>query len=310
MTTATVKKATKKVPVQDKPELQSCLIDKTVKLKFIPKNTNRLTNNISESTAFTGTSRSIILPKDARTGRYIKVLSFEEQAFLEEKLGVNLDVSRIENNYWDKVRITLRKDDRELDNNFVELDLSDPHMYIQWKVLLAAQEVANSATEQFMPYQLFFIEDDEVDDVRRYSIEEDMDRATEFKLKLKGNRTAIYDFLRVYAMSDKSLKIGRKDSIEYMYSKLGSLIREPRSLQKVLKVIDQKAKDEAAYHITLMIVDAIQIGEIVHTNKGFEAVNGTYIGADMNEAVTFFKNPSNKGLQNKIRQQIDLQLIK
>ncbi len=314
MSTQTVKKPVKKATTNKVTEGASdasplsCLVDKKIRLKLIPNNRSKITNNISESTAFTHTSRSIILPKEGRTGRYINPLNNEELDYLQSRLEVNLDPSKEKDNYWDKIRVTLRKDDPELDKNYVELDLSDPHMYLMYKVLLAAPEVANSATEDFLPHQVFFIEDNEVDDTRRYNMEEDLDRAGEFKVKLKGNRVGLFNFLRVYSMSNKNVKVSRSDTVEFMYSKLGTLIRDPRTLRKVLSLIDTKESDEAAYNINLMVLDGIEIGEITNTSSGFQAANGTYLGSDLNEAITFFKNPANVSLKNRIRKQIDLQL--
>lgn len=77
-------------------------------------------------------TRTYVVPM-LRSGQLKDVLTKEEKAFLESYLGLEdnaLSVYNIENNFWKKFKVTVRKDGESL-------DLSDGMDYIRYKVLLA-----------------------------------------------------------------------------------------------------------------------------------------------------------------------------
>lgn len=71
-----------------------------------------------------------VTPIDARTNRFKDILSEEERNYLEATLGRSLSIYDREDNYWETKQVILGKET-------IELDLSDPVQYIEWKILLA-----------------------------------------------------------------------------------------------------------------------------------------------------------------------------
>ena len=116
-------------------KLISCLSKERVLIKFVPKE-NAMAGNDPKHVLYGGmaetSTRTYVVPM-LRSGQLKDVLTKEEKAFLESYLGLEdnaLSVYNVENNFWKKFKVTVRKDGDSL-------DLSDGMDYIRYKVLLA-----------------------------------------------------------------------------------------------------------------------------------------------------------------------------
>lgn len=118
-------------------ELISCLSNKKVFVRLIPKESGMFTNPKHEySGNMAPTSKRVYTVPVNRKGVFVNVLTNEEKAFLEDIMGLEpnaLSVYKKQNNYWENYSVTLHKDDNVL-------DLSDPNQYIDYKVLLANKD--------------------------------------------------------------------------------------------------------------------------------------------------------------------------
>lgn len=124
-------------------------------------------------------------------GQYVKVLTDEEQEFIERRLGLEegaMNPTRSDDNYWDRdeASVLLNKF-----NNF--LDLSIPGDYIKYKILLACKDYICPSLAEFarMPmesYRFVIVQEneevdrrkDEMDDKRKsykefWKVDEDAD---------------------------------------------------------------------------------------------------------------------------------------
>lgn len=134
----------RKEPVEKK-ELISCLQNKRVIVRFVPKETGLVTDpkHVLYGGMAMNASRWYSVPK-LRSGEYKNVLTNDEKEFLEDYMGLEpnaLSIYRQENNYWRGRQVKLEKQDNYL-------DLSNPEDYIKYKILLANSEyVAPSITE-------------------------------------------------------------------------------------------------------------------------------------------------------------------
>lgn len=73
------------------------------------------------------------VPRMAKTGNFVNVLTNDEKAYLEDILGLPmnaLSIYKTQNNFWATRYVTLGKED-------TILDLSNPEQYIDYKILLA-----------------------------------------------------------------------------------------------------------------------------------------------------------------------------
>ena len=119
----------------DYTDLKSCLINKKIQVKFIPRNYMGITN--SKHVLFGGMSENSVLiltvPVLESTGSYKNILTKEEKDFLEDYLGLEfnaLSIYKKVDNYWDNFSIRLTKQG-------ITLNLLDPNDYIKYKVLRA-----------------------------------------------------------------------------------------------------------------------------------------------------------------------------
>lgn len=119
----------------NKENLISCLSNETVLIKFVPKE-NAMAGNDPRHVLFGGmaesSTRTYVVPM-LRSGQLKDVLTKSEKDFLENYLGLEnnaLSVYNIDNNFWKKFKVTVRKDGETL-------KLSDAMDYIRYKVLLA-----------------------------------------------------------------------------------------------------------------------------------------------------------------------------
>jgi hypothetical protein len=113
----------------------SCLSKDRVLIKFVPKE-NAMAGNDPKHVLYGGmaetSTRTYVVPM-LRSGQLKDVLTKDEKSFLESYLGLEdnaLSVYNIENNFWKKFKVTVRKEGDSL-------DLSDGMDYIRYKVLLA-----------------------------------------------------------------------------------------------------------------------------------------------------------------------------
>lgn len=113
----------------------SCLSKDRVLIKFVPKE-NAMAGNDPKHVLYGGmaetSTRTYVAPM-LRSGQLKDVLTKDEKSFLESYLGLEdnaLSVYNIENNFWKKFKVTVRKEGDSL-------DLSDGMDYIRYKVLLA-----------------------------------------------------------------------------------------------------------------------------------------------------------------------------
>ena len=117
----------------------SCLTNERVLIKFVPKE-NAMAGNNPKHVLYGGmaesSTRTYVVPM-LRSGQLKDVLTKNEKAFLEAYLGLEdnaLSVYNIENNFWKKFKVTVRKEGESL-------NLSDGMDYIKYKVLLANSDL-------------------------------------------------------------------------------------------------------------------------------------------------------------------------
>lgn len=98
-------------------------------------------------------SKIVIVCPLLSTGSFARVLTEEEQAFLEETLGFEKGYlspyAPIENNYWNSSSVQHLSNRLVLGRNDVYLDLSDPHDYIRYKIALANDDIVSPSQDAY-----------------------------------------------------------------------------------------------------------------------------------------------------------------
>lgn len=120
-------------------ELISCLTNEIVVVRRLPKQSGMFNNpkHVFSGGMAETASRTFTVPILESNGAYINVLTNDEKEFLETFMGLEfnaLSIYKAEDNFWDNFTVRLTKGD-------TYLDLSNPHDYIKYKVLLANKEL-------------------------------------------------------------------------------------------------------------------------------------------------------------------------
>lgn len=130
----------------DKSVVVSCLQNKKIIVRFLPKPTV-LVNN-SKHVLYGGLAenafREYVVPRLASNGAFVNVLTNDEKTFLEEVMQLEpnaLSIHKKEDNYWKEVKVRLGRQD-------TILDLSIPVDYIKYKVLKANSDFIASSLEE------------------------------------------------------------------------------------------------------------------------------------------------------------------
>ena len=291
----------------------SCLLDKKVKIRPVPiRKTPFIVGGDrerikSEQIFLTGTSRSVICPLDINTGRLINPLTELERKYLENAVGVNLDVNRIENNYLKELRIVVSKITDDLEQTFTELDLSNPYDYLKYKICLLSPMVANTKKEHYTAEEWFYI-DDNIEEVK---VEHDENKLEDTCLKylysIEASKTKMYNLLRTYNFLFKTRKIIPKGvSVEWLYNELKDLIKYKDSRHRVYHIVKNIKDDEASYETGIIIQDALEIGELKYNSRDneFTLPTGELIGKSYDEVEKFLRNPKNQSQREFIKNQI------
>ena len=130
----------------DKTVVPSCLQNKKIIVRFLPRPTV-LVNN-SKHVLYGGLAenafREYVVPRLASNGSFVNVLTNDEKTYLEEVMQLEpnaLSIHRKEDNYWKDVKVRLGRQD-------TILDLSIPVDYIKYKVLKANSDFIASSLEE------------------------------------------------------------------------------------------------------------------------------------------------------------------
>jgi hypothetical protein len=262
----------------------------------------------SERIMLTGTSRSIICPTDS-SGRYVNPFTEVERLWLEERLGINLDINVPKDNYLDKARITISKQTDDINSAYAELDLFNPYGFILYKIACISPEVSNIKKDMYSVEELFYIEDADVSESQLKDENDNEDYCYEYILSIKGQKHKLSQLLKTYSMTYKLGRVIPKDaSDEWLYNELKQLIKDKKARPKFHEVVRIAREDPATYELKLFIQDAVDCGEIIYSGGEYKlGVSNTPLGKTLVEVEYYFKNINNQMTKERIKQQIELQ---
>ena len=249
---------------------------------------------------------NITLAVPYKNGVLMSVLTPDEQRFFENRFGLregDMNAIKIENNYWTTYnkgyinRVTLDKITRRL-------DLSNPKDYIEWKILLANDEIVCESQRMF--------EDKPLDTYRfilhnENTVSEMAGRSADIKVEnfqLFAKYMDDADMLRVILYLLERKKTSPVTKIELLKEKVSQyLVSRAKDCNEILnsKNLEQKK-------VILIGVEK----NVVSDRNGFYFVTETgqrlsddYTEPSLNNAADFLANPVNQelyfSLSNKIK---------
>lgn len=205
-------------------EVKSCLVNKKVYVKFIPRNYMGISNQ--KHILYGGMAENSVtiltVPVLDSTGTYKNVLTKNEKKFLEEFMGLEYDALSIYkkvNNYWDNFIVRLTKQG-------IVLDLSDPNDYIKYKVLKANNDIIADSLETLRDkprptYKFYMTVEDEETAIANDNMTAIMKCYKEF-----GKYESDYDTLKCVVELIEGRPLSSNTKLDAIKAKVNTLIQE------------------------------------------------------------------------------------
>lgn len=205
-------------------EVKSCLVNKKVYVKFIPRNYMGISNQ--KHILYGGMAENSVtiltVPVLDSTGTYKNVLTKNEKKFLEEFMGLEYDALSIYkkvNNYWDNFIVRLTKQG-------IVLDLSDPNDYIKYKVLRANNDIIADSLETLRDrprptYKFYMTIEDEETAIANDNMTAIMKCYKEF-----GKYESDYDTLKCVVELIEGRPLSSNTKLDAIKAKVNTLIQE------------------------------------------------------------------------------------
>lgn len=205
-------------------EVKSCLVNKKVYVKFIPRNYMGISNqkHILYGGMAENSVNTLTVPVLDSTGTYKNVLTKNEKKFLEEFMGLEYDALSIYkkvDNYWDNFTVRLTKQG-------IVLDLSDPNDYIKYKVLRANNDIIADSLETLRDkprptYKFYMTIEDEETAIANDNMTAIMKCYKEF-----GKYESDYDTLKCVVELIEGRPLSSNTKLDAIKAKVNTLIQE------------------------------------------------------------------------------------
>lgn len=244
-----------------------------------------------------GSYRKLPVPM-LRNGAKKNVLTASEKAYFEGKNGPfegqNLGVYG-KNSFWDDFYVTLEK-------LGIILDLSLPHDYLRYKVLLAwtsiiAPSLKELRTNPSSTYQFYLERDGEEDKEAAKSLSITKAAWKNFD-KIEDNRDVLSAV--VFLMTGK--KVAGNAKIEYLNTEVEKVV-DKKTIQF------NKLIEDAQFETKILVANAERAGLIKVVNRKYETEDGLAITqtgqTKVDHVVDFFNDPMNNEVKELILDRLD-----
>lgn len=218
------KEVTSYESIENIEEVKSCLVNKKVYVKFIPRNYMGISNqrHILYGGMAENSVTILTVPVLDSTGTYKNVLTKNEKKFLEEFMGLEYDALSIYkkvDNYWDNFIVRLTKQG-------IVLDLSDPNDYIKYKVLRANNDIIADSLETLRDkprptYKFYMTVEDEETAIANDNMTAIMKCYKEF-----GKYESDYDTLKCVVELIEGRPLSSNTKLDAIKAKVNTLIQE------------------------------------------------------------------------------------
>ena len=268
---------------------------KKVLVKIVDKYRSGFNRNSDGNTIWTGSKRMYQLPTN-QYDRLIPVLTEEERKELEEALNLaagSLLTNARNNNYWREFKVTLDKNGRVL-------DLSDPEDFLAYKVLSKTNSIAKSKDDINVLVHDFYMVTEEQEQEADNKLTDRYEEANNLYSKISKSDKNMTNVLRLLGR-----KIAPDANSKWLRSELVKIINQREVLAGVKGMDDfiAVAKDPN-FDIKVIIIDALEIGEIFIEGTSYKLRSGDTIGLDLDQAITFMKSPKNQATRLLIEERI------
>lgn len=272
------------------------LQNKKVSIKLVDKYRSGFSKISDGNTIWRGSKRIYQLP----TNQYDRLLNVlndpEEQQFFEERMGLekgSLSTSARKNNFWREFKVTLDKKGRTL-------DLTDPEDYLAYKVLLVTPAVANSIDSINVMVHDFYMVTEEEERETGNRIAEKFEEASSLFNKISKSDAKMRSILRLLGKN-----LAKDADTKWMKSELVKIINQKEIIRGVPNIDDFiSVANDPNFEMKIFIMDARELGEIFVEGSTYKLRSGDPMGFDLDQAISFLKDPKNQGTKLLIEERI------
>ncbi len=305
----------KKVEVVEEKKKIFQLPNTKVLVKPILRSGKWLPEGHSGSFMYDHTSIGIQIPMDKNTGRLKNPLTPEEREFFENSSdldleGGDLNPYRKKDNFWHDFKVQVRKSDDIVSDTTVLmiLDLSDPIMYLQYKVLLTNSTpeggiVAPSWEERFESgtYRIA-LQHEGQQHTEKIKKADNMKKAYKYLSKIDSSSEAMFDFLTIYFLENaKSKRPSENSDKDFYYGEIQDLI--DNDLAGVVEIIE----DTDNYEYKLLVHRGLKVGALkMVAGNHIETIDGIPVGKSLYQAIQWLKDDKHQTEYLQLKNQIDL----
>jgi hypothetical protein len=271
------------------------LPNKRVKISPVMRGNGWITDPEHEAFFLLGNSTiNVTVPRD-RNGHFICPLNEAERAWFEDKTksGMSFEPGELspykkKDNFWQKYKLRLGKDVKEL-------DLSRPTDYLDYKVCLVNKDlVAPDANNKYSKASIkYMIVSDDYEMNSRLTTRDKQKEAYKFFGKIEDNVDEMISFLKVYGK-----KVPTDASSKWLKDEIGRIMDE--KLDAFLEIANDKDRS-----LRVIIEEAVELGIIIKENRkyflqGGEPLCGPGEVPVIATVVAYLKNKKNQELMLEI----------
>lgn len=205
----------------------NCLKNEKVSVRYLPKENGMVTDHRHPLYGGMAENAERVFTVPMLTnGQFVNVLTNDEKAYLEYAMGLEVNALSVylkNNNYWSNYQVRLTKGD----NLF---DLSNPHEYIAYKVLLANKEIIAPSLKELQDrpkatYQFVIIAENE----EQSNVSKEMNATMQSYVEL-GKIVEDVDTMRVIVETIGGKPTAANSKLEFLQTQCNKLIQSDASL--------------------------------------------------------------------------------
>lgn len=264
------------------PIKEGYLEDKIVYLKPSPRS-GKMIKSPSHVGYFMyeGATINFVLPVNSRGSLVDPFKSREEREFFEKELGVDLNIHKKTDNFWNTFRVKFLKNPISMYDG-EKFNLADPMDNLRVRVLRLSPDVAPSWEERFKsPVYRFALVEDDYEENKAAVEAQKLQEIWKYFGSVSNNWTKMYEFVSVYLATKKAVATVPSDATkEWLIKEMTHIIENDQD--GYLKIV--KDKD---FEIKAFILNAVSVGAIEKTGVNKYVIPGESTSWSLNDFVAY-----------------------
>lgn len=263
-------------------ESNGILMNRIIRLMPVPRRGQMIEDeNHVGYWRYNGTKLRFVLPKSRARHTLYPLLTAEEQAFFEKKLGLDLNLYKKVDNFWYTFEVVIEKTDLLMKEG-LKLNLADPMDNLKWRLLKIQPMIAPSWEEAYDSGEYILALVDEHKEVVDRSVKANLvENAYKYLLSISGSQMKLYDFLSIYWLQNpKAKRPDKSTAIDLLKEQAQDIVA------KDLKGFLAIAQDPD-YDVKLLIHRGISLGAIDKriNSKEYLTPEGRFLGSSLEQTI-------------------------